>query len=85
MTLMDEPPTFKAGRCYDTGSAVGDRRYKRSAGLEPGTCRLLPAAFTHAFVGRGVIYIEENAGVGDFHKLCRVTIFADDGVGGLFG
>ena len=42
-------------------------------------------AFHQPFVVARVIHIEENAGVGDFHKLRGAAVFADDGIGGLIG
>ena len=47
--------------------------------------RLLTTTFDQSSVGRLVVHIEENAGIGDFHELRRVAVLTDDRVGGIFG
>ena len=51
----------------------------------PIACCLLTTTFDQSFVSRLVVHIEENAGIGDFHELRRVAVFADDRIGGIFG
>jgi hypothetical protein len=46
---------------------------------------LLPTAIFQSLVPLRFVHIDENATVGDFHKLGRIAIFADHGIGGFNG
>ena len=53
--------------------------------LRPTADCLRLTTFDQSFVGRRVVHVDENAGIGDFHELRRVAVFTDDRVGGVFG